>query len=284
VDEPYLNLRVGEAFAEGKNLGQAAVLFQRRLQLLPGDGEAELAMAKTYADLHLPDKSLELISELQKTNKVSYAELSRCEALAYMAGGDYAKAEKVLLDSIATDPNDENRVATLSEFYRARGVDLARENKTNEARRAFTNALSNISLQLRLLESDKHDTVPTFSVTDALLQKAQVEVALNSFAAAVATLSQVLQIQPKNSTALYNRALSEVQIKQFKAAKADYKELGKLLPDQPYIAEFGLAGVANAEGNKDDELYHLKRCIKLAPELSNEYLRATNLLEKLQHH
>ena len=284
VDEPYLNLRVGEAFAEGKNLGQAAILFQRRLQLLPGDGEAELAMAKTYADLHLPAKALELISELQKSTKVSHAELSRCEALAYMDGGDYAKAEKVLRDSIATDPNDENRVAILSEFYRVCGVDFSRENKTNEAARAFTNALSNIALQLRLLESDKHDTVPTFSVPDALLKKAQVELALNSVTSAVATLSQVLQIQPKNSTALYNRALSEVQIKQFKAAKADYKELGKLLPEQPYLAEFGLAGVANAEGNKDEELYHLKQCIKLAPESSNEYLRATNLLEKLQHH
>jgi tetratricopeptide (TPR) repeat protein len=246
-------------------------LFQRRLQLLPGDSEAELAMAKTYADLRQPAKSLELISELRKSSKVSAWELSRCEALAYMNGGEYAEAEKVLRDAIKADPNDENRVATLGEYYRARGLEFSQEKKTNEAVRAYSYALSNIDLQLQLLESDRHDTVPTFSAAEALLQKAQVELALNSYAPAVATLTQVLQIQPRNSTALYNRALCEVQTKQYKAAKIDYRDLIRLIPDQAYVAEFGLAGVANAEGNKDEEIYHLKRCIKSAPEPSSEY-------------
>ena len=283
VDEPFLNLQVGQAFAKGKNLGQAAVLFQRRLQLLPRDSEAQLAMAKTYADLHQPTKALELINELRKSSKVSPWELSRCEALAYMAAEEYAAAEKVLRDAIGADPNDENRVATLAEYYRARGFEYSNEKKTNEAARAFSYALTNIDLQLRLLESDRHDTVPTFTVAEALFQKAEVEMALNSHAAAVATLTQVLQIQPKNATALYSRALSELQIKQYKAAKADYKDLGKLLLDRPYVAELGLAGVASAEGNKDEEIYHLKRCIKAAPEAGIEYQRATNRLERLQH-
>jgi tetratricopeptide (TPR) repeat protein len=284
VDEPELDLEVGEALAQGGNLGQASVLFQRRLQFLPGDGPAQLAMAKTYADLRQPAKALEVIRELQKSSNVSFWELSRCEALAYMANGDYATAEKVLRDSIKADPNDENRVATLGEYFRARGVQFMRERKTNEAAVVFANALLNINLQLQLLDSDKRDTVPMFEVPDALIQKAQVQLALNRQADAVATLGQVLQIQPKNCVALYNRAVSEVQLKQFKAAKADYREMEKLLPDEPYVAEFGLAGVANAEGNKDEEIYHLKRCIKTAPEPTSEYQRATNRLERLKHH
>ena len=45
-DEPGLNLQLGMILAEGGNLGQVAILFHRRLQLLPGDPQASLAMAK----------------------------------------------------------------------------------------------------------------------------------------------------------------------------------------------------------------------------------------------
>jgi tetratricopeptide (TPR) repeat protein len=284
VDEPGLDLQVGEELARGGNLGQAAVLFQRRLQFLPGDPEAELAMAKTYADLRQPAKALELIRELRTSPKISAWELARCEALAYVANADYAKAEKVLHEAVRADPNDENRVAILSEYYRLRGMQFLREKKSSEAASAFTNALTNIDLQLQLLKSDRRDAVPMFDMPETLLQKAQLELSLNSQAAAVDTLSQLLQLQPKNQTALLNRALSEIQIKQFKAAKADFKELGKLMPDEPYVAEFGLAAVANAEKDKAEEMDHLKRCIRTAPDSSSEYQRATNRLDKLEHH
>jgi hypothetical protein len=49
------------------------------------------------------------------------------------------------------------------------------------------------------------------------------------------------------------------------------------------MAEFGLAGVASAEKNKAEELIHLKKCIKSAPEYSSEYQRATNRLATLEH-
>jgi tetratricopeptide (TPR) repeat protein len=285
-DEPGLDLQVGDSLAKGGNLAQGAALFQRRLQFLPGDPEAELAMAKTFADIHEPAKALDLIRDLRKSpkSKISPWELARCEAMAYVGSADYAKAEKILRDAIKTDPNDENRVATLAEFYHARGRQFLIEGKNAEAASAFTNALSNIALQLQLLSSDRRDTLPTFGVPDTLMEKAKVELALNSYAAAVSTFSEILQLQPKSSTALLNRALSEVEIKQFKAAKADFKELLKLLPDQSYIAEFGLAGVAAAEKDKDEEIYRLKRCIKTAPEMSSEYQRATNRLDKLEHH
>jgi tetratricopeptide (TPR) repeat protein len=283
VDEPNLDLLVGEELAKGGNLGQASVLFQRRLQLLPGDAEAQLAMAKTYADLRQPAKALELIRELRKSSKISVWELARCEAMAYMAAADYATAEKVLRDAIKADPNDENRVATLAEYYRVRALQFAREKNYGAAASTFTNALANIDLQLQLLKSDRRDTVPMFDVPDALFKKAEVEIELNSHAAAVATLSQLLQLQPKNYTAVLNRALSEIQIKQFKAATADFKELGKLLPEEPFVVEFGLAGVANAERNKAEEIDHLKRCIKTAPEMTSEYQKATNRLHALEH-
>jgi tRNA A-37 threonylcarbamoyl transferase component Bud32 len=60
--------------------------------------------------------------------------------------------------------------------------------------------------------------------------------------------------------------------------------MGKLLPDQRYLVEYGLADVAAAEKDKDEEIYRLKRCLRSAPEESSEYHRATNRLSVLERH
>jgi tetratricopeptide (TPR) repeat protein len=284
ADEPGLDLELGQVLALGHNLGQAAILFQRRLQWLPDDAEAQLAMAKTYTDLHQPAKALDLIHKLRVSSHISAWELARCEASAYMVKGDYATAETLLRNAIKTDPNDENRVATLAEFYRVQGLGYLGAHKDGEAARAFTNALANIDLQLKLLASPSHDAAPTFDVAETLLNKAELEIKLRSYAAAVSTLSQFLQLQPKSSTALLNRAVSEIQIKRFQEARDDFKAMGKLLPGQSYLVEYGLADVAAAETNEAEEIDHLKRCVRSAPEESSEYRRATNRLAVLKRH
>src|SRR5208282_3344376 len=69
----------------------------------------KLAMAKTYVDLRQPAKALDLLHHLRGSPQVVAWDVARCEAVAYMAGRDYAKAEKVLKDAVQADPNDENR-------------------------------------------------------------------------------------------------------------------------------------------------------------------------------
>ena len=280
-DEPDLDLELGGILAERGNLAQAARLFQRRLQFLPGDSEAELAMAKTYVDMGQPAKAMELINKLRRSSKIDSWKLTRCEAMADMAGGDYAAAEKVLHAAVQAHPNDENRVATLVQYYRFRGFEYDRAHKGLEAARCFANALTNINLQLKLLASPNHDAQ---DVPETLVKKAELETMLHSYDAAISTLGQILQIQPKNYTALLNRALTEIQLKQFQAAKDDFREMGKVLPHQSYLAEYGLAEVASAEKNKAEEIDHLKRCVRSAPEDSSEYQRATNRLAALEGH
>jgi len=284
ADEPGLDLQLGQVLALGGNLGQAAILFQRRLQLLPDDAEAQLAMAKTYTDLRQPAKALDLIRKLRVSSRITPWELDRCEASAYMAKGDDATAEKLLRNDIRSDPNDENRIATLAEFYRIQGLGYLGARRYDEAARAFTNALTNIDLQLKLLASPSHDSPPTFNVAETLFKKAEIEVKIRSYAPAITTLSQFLQLQPSSYVALLNRAVAEIQLQRFQEAKDDFKAIGKLLPDQKYLAEYGLADVAAAEKNKDEEMDHLRRCIRSAPEESSEYRRATNRLAVLERH
>jgi tetratricopeptide (TPR) repeat protein len=282
VDEPGLDLRLGEIMAEKGDMRQAVALFERRLQLLPGDPEAELDMAKTYVDVRQPAKALALVRKLQGVPKINPWELTRCEALAYMAAQDYSTAERVLRDAIRADPTDENRVATLAEYFRVRGMGAVRERKGPEAARFFTNSLANINLKLKLLASSSRDTFPSSDVPDTLLKKAELEMLLQSYSAGVATLGQVLQIQPANYTALLNRAVAEVELKDFQAAKDDYKALRKLLPGHTYIVDLGLADLAAAEKNRADEIYWLKRCVKSAPEESSEFQWASQRLDRLK--
>jgi tetratricopeptide (TPR) repeat protein len=238
-------------------------------------------MAKTYVDGRQPAKAMELIRKLRGSPKIDPWKLARCEAMADIATTNYAAAEKVLQAAIQADPNDENRVATLVEYYRFRGFEYEHAGKSAEAARCFGNALTNIDLQLKLLASPNHDAL---DVPDTLLKKAELEIVVHSFKAAIATLGRVLQIQPKNYTALLNRALSEIQIKDFQAAKDDFKAMGKLLPHQSYLADYGLAEVAAAEKNKAEEMDFLKRCIHSAPEESSEFQSATNRLHELESH
>ena len=88
-----------------------------------------------------------------------------------------------------------------------------------------------------------------YAVSDTLLKKAEVEMQLTSFQSGITTLNKVMELQPGNPTALLNRAVAEIELKQFPAAKDDYKALRKLMPQQPYVADFGLANVAAREKN-----------------------------------
>jgi tetratricopeptide (TPR) repeat protein len=280
-DEPNLDLELGGILAGNGNLGQAVILFQRRLQLLPDDPEAEFAMAKTYVDMRQPAKAMDLIQKLRSSPKIEPWRLSRCEAMADIASGNYPEAERVLFAAIKADPHDQSRIETLVEYYRFRGFESLRTRKPADAEHFFANALTNIDLQLKVINSSNQDSV---DLTDTLLRKAELEVLLHRYEAAISTLGDILQIQPKNYTALLNRAVSEIQLKQFQAARDDFKAMGKLLPRQPYLVEFGLADVAAAEKNKPEEIDHLKRCVRSAPEESSEYQRATNRLAELEAH
>ena len=281
VDEPGLDLQLGQVLARFGNLRQAASLFERRLQLLPGDPEAQLAIAKTDVDLGKPAEALALLRKLRGATNISPWDLARCEALAHMDSRDYSAAEQILRDAVRADPSDENRVATLADYYRVRGLEASRQRKEPEAAQCFSNALANINLQLKLLASSSRETLSSH-VAETLLKKAEVEVRLLSYNAAVSTLGQVLELQPANFTALLNRALAEVQLKEFQAAKDDYKTLRKVLPDHTYIVDLGLADVAAAEKNTAEEIKWLKRCVHSAPEDSAESYKARQRLDRLK--
>jgi tetratricopeptide (TPR) repeat protein len=284
MDEPELDLQFGQLLAEGKNFRQAAALFQRRLELLPGDAEAQLDMAKTYVDLGQGNKALELVTELRNSAKTNSWELTRVEALAHVANKEYSVAEKMFRDAVQAAPTDPGRVAILAEFYSYTAYEALREHKEAEAALRFQSALTNINLHLELLAAPNASETASYDLPKTLLKKAEVQMMLKSYEAAIATLDQYVQLQPFNPTALLNRAIAEVQVKRTQAAKDDYKALRKLLPNELYVVDYGLADIAAGEKDRAEEMRCLRHYLKVAPDDTAEYNQVKRRLQKLEGH
>lgn len=295
VDEPDMNLEVGRLMADGHDLRQAAGLFERRLQLLPGDVSAQLDLAKTLVDLGAPDKAIDLARKLQANPSANKWDVARVEALAYYAKDDFPAAEKLMQNALKEDPRDENRVGILADFYRVTAYTALKEMNAStnaavrakyasEAGRRFTNALSYIDQQTQLLTLASHNAANPYGVSETLLKKAEVEMMLKSFKAAIDTLTKIIELQPANATALLNRAVAEIQLRQYQAAKDDLKSLRKLVPNQRYMADYGLADVAAREGNTAEEIRCLKRYLDVAPDDLPDYQRIKQRLRKLESH
>ena len=55
--------------ANDHDMRQAAALFERRLELLPGDASAELDLAKVFVDSGQIDKAMEMIRKLRSQSR-----------------------------------------------------------------------------------------------------------------------------------------------------------------------------------------------------------------------
>ena len=284
VDEPGLDLEIGQALAEGKNFRQANALFERRLQLLPGDAEAQLAIAKTDVDAGDGKKALELLRAISKAPKIGSWDLLRCEALAHVANREYELAEKIFSDAVKAEPKDVSRLTILADFYRVRGYEALQTNQPAEAARRFETALTNLDAALQIDQAPSAPESAIEEVPQLLLKKAELQMMLKSYDQAIQTLDHFLELRHANPTALLNRAVAEVQLKKFPEAKKDYQSLRKLLSGEGYIADLGLADVASAEKDAPEEIRRLKLYLKSAPDDTEEFGYVKKRLQKLEGH
>jgi tetratricopeptide (TPR) repeat protein len=282
-DEPDANLQIGEILAETGNLRQAATLFTRRLELIPNDPEAELDMAKTYADRGKLDKVTELVHKLHANPTINHWELTRVQSMAYLAVGSNAAAQLLLEKAIKEDPTDQRRVGTLADLYLRVGYEAFHRSQTSYARACFNAALTNFDQQVKLLSAARRSSGDDANMTPTLLKKAEMQVMLGRLGPAIGTLSQILQMQPDNTTALLNRGAAEAQLKRITEAKADYEALARLLPQQRYVVDYHMADIALLENNLQEEISCLKRYLNNAPEETPEYASAQKRLQALEN-
>jgi tetratricopeptide (TPR) repeat protein len=285
TDDPSLGLQFGQGIAGGGFLRQASEYFVRVLALRPNDVDAQLALAKTYVDMDNVDEGLKMVQKARTHATAANAdEITRVEALAYMAKQDFDRAEGLLKTAAAkNDAGTGSRLGMLAEFYRVRGYNDLRAKRTTEAKAHFNSALATLDQQLRWYAAPErvHSSEP--ETAEVLMRKSEIQMQLGAYDAAIASLDKALDLQSENPRALMNRAIAKLQAGKYDDAKHDYQQLEKLLPTPNYAVYYGLGEVASKTNDRSGAIRNFKKYLKYAPENSDEAKQVRERLQKLEH-
>jgi tetratricopeptide (TPR) repeat protein len=295
VDVPDLDIQVGQSFANAHDYMQAAHLFQRCLELAPKEYLAELDLAKTYIDLGLVDAGLSLIRDIHEHSTGNPLELVRVEALALSKKHDFLQADKLLAEARARNPKDEFFCGVTAEFYERIGYTLLYESrgdaaKEKEAAKWFKKSAEAYEAQLQLLNGPSKVTANALEIPRVKLRKAEMQMMIKDYDAAIITLTAFLAEDPDSPIPLLDRAMSELQASpsRLDPARKDYLAYVELEnkakePPDP-VAYFGLAQVAQKQNDKPAELQYVKLYLQYAPTNTLEFSNLTQRLHQLEGH
>ncbi|HEY6166809.1 MAG TPA: DUF2723 domain-containing protein, partial [Verrucomicrobiae bacterium] len=121
IDEPSFAFRLGQEFVRNFQYRQAAIQFQRAVQLNPQNFDAQLALASTLVQGQLVDQALQLIASFQTAGRplsvTQQIELAKLEARAHFVKGDRAGAEMILRGAQTRYPQDDSLLDALAQLY-----------------------------------------------------------------------------------------------------------------------------------------------------------------------
>ena len=219
--------------------------------------------------------------------RVNPVELVRVEALAYAQKTNFTKVDELLTEAHGKYPKDANFAGVMAEFYRLIGYFVLHENNGGAAREQnaakwFQRSLAAYEEQLQLLNSPAQVTPRAMEIPGVNLQKAEMQMMLKDYQAAIVTLTAMVRQDPENPVPLLNRAISELQINRLDDAKKDYQALEKMIPRPSHMVYYGLAQVAQKQNDKSAEIRYDKLYLQYAPTNTAEFTNVTQQLHKLE--
>jgi tetratricopeptide (TPR) repeat protein len=263
-DHPVACLRLGQLLSSRNNIRQGTHYYQRVLDFEPANHDALVGLIGDYIQMRFPDEALRMIAEARaKSEKVPLTneqslQLSQVEVQAYLAKNDPAIAEELLLDMLTRNPDEEQVVTMLLEFY----VQTKR----------LAEGLEVIEKQLRRSPEN-----PQY-----LFARGIVYMHLQKYDEAVRSLNEVLQKQPRQVNALFNRALCLLLAGRLNEAKRDYDALDRMRPPQQHSVYYGLGEIAYQQKNKAEAVRNYRLYLKTAPAGTEEYDRIQRRLAELE--
>jgi tetratricopeptide (TPR) repeat protein len=288
ADSPDLDIQIGRFFAQHDDSMLAAPLFQRSLELAPGNTVSELDLINTYINLGLVNAALELIKRMRERSAGDPLELVGVEVQANLRRDDFAQADLLLSDAHRTNPKNDNFAAVAAEFYWIMGDKILREHKGDPAAENsaekdaavwFKKALSALDDQLQLLNAR---TAGTREISNVHRRRAELQMTLHDYPAAITTLTELVNQNPQDAVPLLSRAIAEQELGRLDAAKSDYQALEKMSQLPSSVVYFGLAQVAQKQNDKTAEIYYDKLYLQHAPANTLEFTNATRRLHELQ--
>jgi tetratricopeptide (TPR) repeat protein len=283
-DVPDLDIQIGRYYAQRGAYLRAAPLFQRSLELAPNNPVGELDLANTYIDMGLVDAAFVLIKDVREHPAGNPLELVGVEVLAYLTKNDFAQADKLLEDAHHKNPKDEKFDGVMAEIYRVMGNRVLRDSKGDagqekKAAQWFGKALACLDEQLQLLNGPMANSQEVNLVN---LHRADMQMAIKDYEAAIVTLTEMVRQDPANPIPLLNRAISELQVNRIDAAKSDFRAMEKMMPEPSPAVYYGLAQVAQKQNDKPAELSYDKLYLRYAPQNTLEFSNLTERVQKLQ--
>jgi tetratricopeptide (TPR) repeat protein len=244
--------------------------LRRILTFDPDNINARMGLMGLYIQIAQPDLSLKTIAEVRaqlRTNAFSMPvemQLVQTEANAYIAKGDPNKALSILENAQVRYPTNIEPFLLLSDYYLGR--------------KDITNALKVVEAEMKALPAS-----PT-----PLIDYARIKMMNTQIAEAIPYLDKALKLDGKNVSARFNRAVAHLQLKHFKEAESDYRELenlmdaNKLIPQLTWRVAYGLHSIAFNKKDRMDTVKYGKEYLKLAPANAPEIKQVEDQMKQIK--
>jgi len=240
-DDLTFCIEAGFQFTQNGYFRQAAAQLERAHQLLPENLLIRFKLAQLYIFNHLPDRAMELLLEPAQQpanyglNEANSTGLNVLLAATYFLKNNNTEGARLVETEIARHPDDDALSITAVQSFINRGL--------------YTNALKLINTRLLRTPADP----------DWLFADGYVSMQVNDYAEAARAMTGVLEVQTNNVSARFNRALSNLQIGQLDAARADYLAVQSAYTTSYQVA-YGLGEIAyrkkeNAEALRQYQIY-----------------------------
>ena len=264
-DEPNYVMNIAVMLTRGSYYREALTELVRVNQQAPDNLNTRLLLGQVYVILQQPEHALATL-HAPLTNPAKFGltaenstALNFTAAAAYLQQTNYQPGIALMKLEVNRHPDDQHLLEVaakgcLSHNHLAEGLDF-------------------INLQLKRTPAN-----PMW-----LFGKGYTLVQLQSYPQAAEAFSQVLAVQTNNYDALFNRAISYLNAKQYEPARKDYLHLQQLFTNA-YTVAFGLSEIARHQQDTNELIRNYQIYLANAPTNTAEFVSVRQRLADLRGH
>ncbi len=297
IDEPGLCQDMGEVFLRQSLPRQAALQLLRVLEVEPGNVDARILLASTFATVQMHDRVLETVEAARQSasgrqlTPEERVHLIRLQAAALQGKKQVPAAVAVLKAGLKEQPGSVPLTDALVELFHANDQPAEAIAAANES--LATNP-TNPELQLlKAMSCMRAQRYPDAEAiltqilsrypehTGALLVQGALFIQIRKYAEALPPLNRILGREPGNMVALMNRAIALLQSGQLDDAEKDYRALLIRLPELHRV-HYGLGEIAFRRKDHDTAVHHYELYLQLAPTNTDEAREVAQRLQQLK--
>jgi len=261
VDEPSFLFRTGRVLLNGGHNHQATLAFARSAELAPDWPAPKLWLAQSCSLKRDYARAMTVTDQLmaaqQLLDGVGLARLLECRVTALRGLGRTNEADALITDFVKQGAKHEEILSVAAELYSEHGQ--------------FGEAL--VLLEELLIRSPNQPQL--------LARKGKAQIQLTNYQAAIATLTSVLSLTPKNDDARLCRAVAYLGADQLEDARTDYLQLAQN-PTSRRNALFGLGTIAWRQQNTNQAIEFYQKFLSNGIPGSPQFLVASERLKELK--